>query len=150
MTMALVSTAPVVRAALIAQLSLRAGLADVSVTHVWPGGAAPQEAIYLGRTTLRNAWATMRAGRKTREEDYRIELFVWVLDPTDWGAASEARAFELMAEVENMVADDPTLGLGMPTLRMIVSDAEATSGPSDTSGWGTVIRVELQIFNRLT
>lgn len=146
------STAPTVRAALIAALAARPGLAGVAVTYLWQGDADTQEAIYLGKTIITNNWVTLRSGRKTREETQRIELHIRSLKPTDWGPVAETRAFAMIAEVEDLVADDPAIGLSdtLPTLRLIVADMVVTPVLLDPSGIGAEATLFLEAHNRLS
>lgn len=144
-------SAPIVRAALIALIADRPAMADVLVTHVWQGNGDEQEHVYLGATSATYDYATIRSGRRTRDEDYTVQVIIDVADPTDWGPASETRAFALAADVESMLADDPTVGLSasMPTLRVHVVGLEQTSGALDPSGIGSRIVLTLQAQSRL-
>lgn len=146
------TTAPIIRAQLISLLAARPALTDVLVKHVWQGDAAEQEQIYLGNTSADLDFATIRAGRKKREEDYTIQVIIDVETPTDWGPASETRAFVLAGDVDNMLADDPAIGLAgtYPTLRMHVSHLEQSSGGLDPSGIGTRITLTISVQSRLT
>jgi hypothetical protein len=146
------STAPTVRAALIAALDARPGLNGVTVTHFWQGDADTQEAIYLGNTTLNNEWVVLRAGRKPREEEYRIVLHVRCMTPGEWGPAAETRIFALLAEVENLVADDPAIGLAAtyPTLRMIIAEMTVDPVVLEPGGIGAVATLTIEVHNRLT
>lgn len=146
------STAPTVRAALIAALDARPGLNGVLVTHFWQGQADEQEAVYLGNTTLQNDWATLRAGRKTREETYQIGLHIRVFTPGFWDATNETRIFALIAEVENLVADDPAIGLSatLPTLRILVGNVTVDPLTVDPAGIGLEAVITLEVRNRLT
>lgn len=146
------TSAPTIRAALIAALQDRLAMKDVAVTHVWQGQADEQQRVYLGNTSADLAFATIRAGRKKREEDYTIQLIIDVEDPTDWGPASEARAFELAGDVDDLLAADPALGLSatLPTLRIHVSHLEQASGALENAGLGTRITLTLSVQSRLT
>lgn len=137
---------------MIAALDARPAMADVLVTHVWQGQAAEQVHIYLGATSADFDFATIRAGRKKREEDYSFQLIIDVDAPEDWGPASEAAAFTFAGDVDNMLADDPALGLAAtyPTLRMHVSHLEQISGPLDPGGVGTRITLTISVQSRLT
>jgi hypothetical protein len=146
------STAPAVRAALIAALAARPGLAGVTTTYFWQGDADTQEAIYLGTTTITNDWVTMRSGRKAREEAYRIQLHLRAFKPTDWGPTAEARAFAIIAEIENLVADDPSIGLSatMPTLRLLITDMTVEPVLLDPGGIGAQATLTIEARNRLS
>lgn len=144
-------SAPTVRAALVTAMAARPALTGVLVTRIWQGDAEEQERIYLGNTSATYEYATLRAGRRTREEDYTIQVIIEVDDPEEWGPASEDRAFVLAADVESMLSDDPGVGLtaSMPTLRAHVRDLEQTSGAIEPSGVGTRITLTIQVNSRL-
>lgn len=154
------TTAPVVRAQLISLLATRPAITAVNpatgmpvlVAHVWQGQADKQEHIYLGNTSADLEFATIRSGRKKREEDYTVDIVIDVEIPTDWGPSSETRAFALAAEVDDMLADDPAIGLAatIPTLRMHVSHIEQSSGALDPGGIGTRIVLTISVQSRLT
>jgi len=146
------STAPTVRATLIAALGARPGLDGVTVTHFWQGDADTQEAIYLGNTTLENEYPVIRSGRKPREETYRIQLHIRSLKPTDWGPTAEVRAFEMIAEVEDLIAEDPAIGLSgtFPTLRLLITDATVEPVLLDPGGIGAQATLTIEARNRLS
>lgn len=150
--MSTTSTAPTVRATLVAALDARPALDAVSVTHMWQGQADEQEAMFLGNTTITNEWATIRAGRKTRDETYQIQLMIHVHVPGDWGPAAETRMFVLIAEVEDLVAADPTLGLSatLPTLRVLVATSEVRPIVLDAGGIGAEATLTLEAKCRLS
>lgn len=88
---------------------------DVAVYDVWPGPDARGEMIVFGDI----AWdeyeiTTIAAGRKKRDELFRVDGEVWIFggagaNPTNVGPVRE-RAFALLDHVEDVMADDPTLG----------------------------------------
>lgn len=108
------SVIPTVKAAIISTLQARAGLEDVHVVYAWDGPAMEPESIFLDPPedvqTGQSRIPTLKAGRKARQETFNITVVVQVDQPegtADTAATTEARAYELMAEVENMLADDP-------------------------------------------
>jgi len=147
-----VSTAPVVRAALIAALDARSGLDGVLVTHFWQGQADEQEALYLGSTSSDEEWVTLRAGRKAREETYRIQIHIRAWKPGFWDATNETRIFALIAEVDNLLADDPAIGLSatLPTLRILLASYEVKPVALDPAGIGAEATLSLEVHSRLT
>lgn len=126
-------------------------MAGVLVTHTWQGDASRQEQVYLGPTSATYEFATIKTGRRTRNEDYTVQVVIDIMTPTDWGPESETRAFALAADIENMLADDPQVGLSatMPTLRVLVAGLEQNSGPIDPAGIGTRVTLTLQVQSRL-
>lgn len=107
--MATTSTVPAVRAALVSLVG--AGLAGVSVTYGRPmDKVLPREAVWVGDVTVDQRVPVMTAGRKRREESYRVEVTVSVLNARGTLQTADERCFTLVDAIENVVADDPTLG----------------------------------------
>lgn len=129
----------------------RPGLAGTQIGYRWPGDATEQEAIWLGDSRGAGTYPVMRAGRKPRDELYTFDVFLQVLTPDALDETSELRALELLAELEDVVADDPGLGLGgtHPTLVARVASWASTNGLLE-SGWGTVIKADIEVKSRLT
>lgn len=146
------STLPAVKAQLVARLQARSGLADVQVSYVWPGDAVEQAAMWLGDARGSNDYPVVRAGRKPRDETYTIDVFMQALSPDGWDETSEVRALELLSELEDSVAADVGLGLGatLPTLVARLATWTLTNGVLGDSGWGSLIRAEVEITSRLT
>lgn len=93
----------------------------------------------------------MRAGRKPRDEQYLLILNVncirtGVSEPT----TVEARAFELLSALEDVLAEYPGLDLGIPTLRCNIEEFECDSFMEDQGGWRCVIVAKILVQCRLT
>lgn len=154
--MATTSTIPTVKAALVTALSGRTNLATVHVVYAWDGQAMPAEAIFLDppEATHRtnSTIPVMRAGRKSREEAYTVVAVVQVIQDggtANAAATTEARAFALLAELENTLADDPTLSnAGGVTTRMSIANYERRLTPAG-SGWMSRIDVDIDCRFRL-
>lgn len=110
--MATGSTVYTVKAAVVALLQANSALQGVQITHSYPGEAAiKREAIYLDRPVIgRHEIANMKAGRKQRNETYALPIGISVVKPKGTVADAEQRAFDLLQEIEDMLADDPSLG----------------------------------------
>lgn len=121
------SGVPTVKTALVAQLQLRSGLSGVQVSYGWLGLAQLGESITLDPPDDQAQPAgaripTLKAGRKGREETFTVVASIQVARGGQNAAAAEAtelRGFELLAEVDGLLADDPSLGGAVvgPTLR---------------------------------
>lgn len=133
-------------------LAARPGLAGVQVMYRWAGDSKDQEAIWFGNTSGSNTYPVMRAGRKPRDEQYVVNLHLEVQCPDSADETSEARALELLAELEDLVADDPALGLSgtFPTLVAELASWSVTNGLLDPAGWGTHITAQIEVKSRLT
>ncbi len=105
------STIPALKAKLVELLGAAESLHDVQIAWGWPGGSPARDLIIVGDVP---EWsqepAALRAGRKPREESYAIEILIRVeRSGVDQRSVSE-RAFEIAAEIEDVVGDDWTLG----------------------------------------
>lgn len=109
-----VSVLPAFTSALLSALQARPALWGVTVAPFWPGPNATAEMITLDAEVRgQMVIPTLKAGRKQRQETFEVDLVVWVFSTgSAIGSAAtvDARAFELMAEVDNVLADDPTVG----------------------------------------
>jgi|GEM_PF-1741163 len=152
---ALTSTIPAVKIALVALL--RAEL-DLPVDYAWPGPAAAPEAVFLGRhpqlDDIRidgdSTIPTMKAGRKQRAEDYAVPVTCWTFRPELTAADAqtcEVRAFTIAAAVENVLADDPKLGVdGLVAAQ--VNDLTSTLFPFER-GWACELVLDVRVQARL-
>jgi hypothetical protein len=146
--MASSSTVPVVKSALTSRLDARSGLDGVSVTYAQPG-EIPHEAIYLDRVRGVHAVVVTTGGRVPRQEQYTIDLIIHVFLASGGPQVVEDRAFDLLAEVENELADTPRLGLVT-----VIDWAEARGYELDTTQYadGVLARIKLgvEVFAQLT
>jgi hypothetical protein len=141
------STVPAVKAALTSRLDARSGLDGVSVTYAQPS-EMPQEAIYLDRVRGVHAVSGTTGGRVPRDEQYTVDLIIHCFVSGVTPPVAEARAFEILAEVENELADTPRLGLS------IIDWAEGRGYELDTTQYleGVLARIKygVEVFAQLT
>lgn len=96
--------------------SLAAG--DVGLDYAHPGQAQGDEHIWLVNGLPADADSdvpTMKANRKTRNEEYTVGVVLEVRGK-DTARAAEVRALALLAYLDGVLADDPRLGLGAAAL----------------------------------
>ena len=107
--MATSSTVPAVKAALVSLLTT--ALPSTQVTYGRPADSMlSRNCVWLGRAAGADRIPVMSAGRKVREQTYSVTVFVWVAKPRGTVEAAEDEAHDLLAEVEDALADDPALG----------------------------------------
>lgn len=156
--MSTTSTVPTVKATLVTLID--AALA-VPVTWAWPGPDAEHECVFLGphpatadiRLDLSSQIATVKAGRKQRQEEYVVRVTVWSFRPeltTADAQTCETRAFELAAEVEDVLADNPRLGLAAGVIQYAEVDAVSSTLFPFNSGWATELAIDVRVRARLT
>lgn len=154
--MATSSTIPTVKAALVAAFQNRPGLSTVKVSWSWAGPASKEESIFLARAgspmQVASRVPNIMAGRKQRQEDYTIPLTLWSFKAGSSASTpevAEGRAFEMFAEVDGTLADDPSLGL-TPTIQQIVLGDYTVDTLPYENGWASEIVAELRCAARLT
>lgn len=146
------SSAPLVRTTLFALLAA-ANVSPIGVTWSHPGSYRVIDNIYMGRVLhARSTIPVMRAGRKKREEEYLVEVHFECFRGGDDGSAAETQAFVLLATLEDMLANDPQIGLGStePTLRLHLDGWELkTDFDLARDGWGCKLSATVQVETRL-
>lgn len=111
------STVGIVQDALVSRIDARvADLGDIKVAGVWPGPQAKKEMLFLGETRWEDYdIASIKGGRKQRDERYEIDFELWVLaesgSPSD-PSTTRDRAFDILEKAEDDLALDPNIGLG--------------------------------------
>lgn len=162
--MATSSTVPAVKKQLVALF--KASLATASVTggqiqtaYAWPGANAEAESVFLGyhpdvrdiRLDAVSDVPTIKAGRKHRQESYTVPVTVWTFDPkfvADKAEQCEARAFALFDPLQDVLADDPQIGLSSIQTALL-GDHASTLWPFKT-GWACELVFEVNVQARLT
>lgn len=126
------SSIPSVKAALIAMLTARSGLAGVQVEWAHPGtGKIEPEAIFFIEPDVNEDAVTL--GNKKHEELYTLHLIVTVLDRGDDSQAAELRMWALVAEVEEGLRADANLG-GVTNLTWALVAGKRPANYIETAG----------------
>ena len=151
------STIPAVKAKLV---ELLGDALSVPVTYCWPGPNTGQQAVFLGRHPElddiridgQQEIPTIKAGRRQRQESYTVPITVWTFRPdldASAGAVAEAEAFVLAGHVEDVLADNWTLGLGPQVHKVSVDTVGSTLFPFQ-KGWACELVLTLDVAARLT
>lgn len=147
------STVPVVTPVLLA--ALNAGLpVGVDAFEAWPGPDAAPEMVVLGDIEWDDyAIATIKSGRKQRQEDWSIGFEVFVFGtpgstPAD-PATARTRAFVLNAAIEDTLADDPLLGLATGTVQRIEARPTEAGPRVFEKGWAYRVAGRIEVHARL-
>lgn len=108
--MATTSTVPAVKAAL--RTLILAALPSAQVSYGRPqNGQKLRAGVYLADVAGDLDIPVMKAGRRTRSEAYTVDVVAAAARPRGTVEEAEADAYALMAAVEDVVANDFTLGL---------------------------------------
>ena len=144
------SQAAVVKAAVVSLLTDRLTLEGVQVAYAHPGGrVASKRIVYCGRVTSTSTIATMRAGRKTRDEELRVEVHIEVVgDGLDQETVDDD-ALSIGGELEDALADDPRLGTTGELQWLTVAETELLPFQTD-QGRAAALTITLTIRARLT
>lgn len=149
--MATHSTIPAVRTAFADAMTANGavGGAGVQVSRGYPGESfIERESVYVDRITGAHAIANIKAGRKQRDETYKLVVVVSVAEDIGTVADVEDRAFELLAEVEDWLADDPSLGDVDGVVFATAGEFELFSDMT-ANGVACVIRFDIDVTARL-
>lgn len=142
--MATTSTVPSAKAALTALVA--AALSGVQVTYGRPADAElNSECVWIGDTTGRQRVPTIKAGRKARHETYSIDVVCWVDIERGLTSEAEARAFVLLGEVEDAVADDPSLGLATATTPVFFATCGEFATAADVASGRPIAVVRMSV-----
>jgi hypothetical protein len=146
------TTIPACKAAVLTLLAARPALSGVVLS--WSGPTRDDdyvdELIFLGDTEDTSNWA---AGGGIREENYALDVTVWVKLWGDDPQATEQRAHVLWDEVEDALRDDVMAGpsgslraIGVTQFNRVTR--RTSTGPATSEKWGTLVaaRVEFQAF----
>ena len=145
--MAATSTAPAVKAALLA--ALVSALPGVQVVYSHPGDALEPDSLYLGDVRGTSEVPTSRAGRLARHERYTVDVWISVVRDGTTAEAAEARAFVLLAELEDVLADSVTLS--QPIVAAVLGEWDASLAFDDARhGWSALLRVGVDVNARLS
>lgn len=144
------STVPTVRSALLVALGARAALAAVQVSYSHPGQAIEPESVYLGAARGSDEIPVIRAGRKKRQESYTLDVFFDVVADGPTGQEASERAWTLFGELEDLLADDPSLGQPAPLWAVLGDWSETLFFDDARQGFGSLLRAAVQIEARLT
>lgn len=161
--MGTVSTVPTVKAQMVTKFKTALATASqdsgqVPCTYAWPGPATQPECVFLGpnpqtadlRLDLSSDIPTIKAGRKARQEDYTVRTTIWQWRPdltSDGASTVEAAAFTLAALLEDVVANDPQIGL--TTIQWIkVESVSSTLFPFE-KGWACELAIDFDVAARL-
>lgn len=151
--MSTTSTAPEVLDGLLQALN-NGQLSGVKVYETWPGPEAAAEMIVLGDVEWDDyAIATIKAGRKHRQEDYNIGFEVFVAGEAGTTPASPKtardRAFAVLADLEDALADDVTAGTAFTTVQYVeIRPTEAAPFVFE-KGWAYRVAGQFEVHARL-
>lgn len=144
------STAPTFRAALLAALQARPALAQVPTHYAHPLDTIEHEAVYLGEIRGDSRIPVLAAGRKKREERYTLDVWIDVAATGPDAQTASERAWDLFGELEDLLAEDPTVGLPAPFRAVLTDYTETLMADESRRGWGSLLRAGVEVENRLT
>lgn len=151
--MATTSTFPTVIDALLTLLNANLP-GTVTAYESWPGPDAAAEMVVLGEVTWsKYEIASLKVGRQRRQEDYTVGFEVFVFGTTGTSPTNPKpvrdRAAVLFSEVEDLLADNPKLSLGVTVQQVEPHPAEA--GPRVfEKAWAYRVAGQIEVNARLT
>lgn len=160
------STVPMVKQQLVAVGTTALATASTSggplqMSYAWPGANADQETVFLGRhpddprnsLDFSQALAGINPGRRSRDEEYDVEISIWTFRPdltAADAAAAELRAFTISALLENAFANDVRSGLtATATIHAIYVVRGVSVLQTEGSGWRCQLVLTVHVNARL-
>ena len=146
------TTIPAVKLALFNKLTADANIQSlgVQVAYSHPGEALTNQAVYLGNAQF-DVHIPVFAGaaRLRRQEEYLLEVFISVAQPTSDAQLADATAWSAYNSLDDILANDPTVG-GL-VIKAWPRHIEGKVGFDESRrGWGALIKVEVAVEARLT
>jgi len=103
------SSIPAVKQALVDLLAARANLRNVQVTYGAPLPAPAKEYIWVGDVTGEQTAGAL--GGQVRDEEYTVQVNMSVVREGNNQRAADTRCFQLLAELEDLLRSNPSLGV---------------------------------------
>ena len=148
--MATVSTVPAVMEALYQAFAASSELTGVQVSESWPGGDGLRDkALFLGNVRSTDIHIPVsRAVRVVREELYSVDVHAQAAFAGTNAKAARESCFAMYAAVEDVIANNPTLGVN-GLIKAVPHAYELQTGLTDSGGWIAFLRIEIEVQARL-
>ena len=125
--MASTSTIVSAKRSLLDSLASRPSLNGVLLAYADPGDKRRREQMFYAEVRVsEQSPVALKSGRRKRDEEYELDLIVDCASKAS-PETSEARCMELVAEVEDELADDPTIRGTDGVLWATVTDMRLTT-----------------------
>lgn len=109
--MATSSSVPAVKQALVTLLTSAINDTNVQVAYGRPQDSmVRRESVFVADVSYSAEVANIKAGRKSYDEDFTVDVVVAVGQPRGTTQDSETRVFALFEYLRDLLADDPSLG----------------------------------------
>jgi hypothetical protein len=125
---------------------------DVQVSYGWPGADMRDEAVWVGACRGPVTVADLRAGRKTRDDTFTLDVHFMAGRPGQTAQTADERVEELYWALEDLLADDPTLG-GVDGLRhaaQLGGDVEFEGPQATSEGFVAFATARITVKTRLS
>jgi hypothetical protein len=107
--MATTSTIIPAKLAIVSSLKARPALTGVLISYADPGDKSRREQIFCSEVRVsEQSPVALKTGRRKRDEEYEIDVIVDCYSKTTPSSA-ETRCMEMVAELEDELADDTTI-----------------------------------------
>lgn len=151
------STIPTVKAQMVTRFATALA---VPFTYSWPGPTTADRCGFLGphpatadiRLDATQQIPTIKAGRKQRQEDYTVRVTVWSFRPdlnVEAAATCEADAFAIFDSIEDVLADDPRIGLAPTVVQYLAVESVASTLFPFNGGWACELAADVAVKARL-
>lgn len=145
------SIRPAVKTWLKERLSDRLDSEEVVVLRSWDGKLLERSTVWIQRTTGETTFPFAMAGRKDRDDEFTVHLVFTAVHPGDSEEDAEARVLAYVNVLEDLIADDPSLGGldGVIHATYSMGDGPDTY-PAGDEGFGAMQMVDVNVKSRLS
>lgn len=92
---------------------------------------------------------TTKAGRLERDDDFTVRLVAWAGKPGQTAVSAAERCEHFVAEIEFLLAGDPTMNATAGLLTALVSSVDGPDPHPSTEGFVAVATIDVECRTRL-
>lgn len=147
--MSTTSTIPAVCEALVAKLAAAIPTAQVEWARPQDTLIQNRRLVYIGDVDGDSRIANAKAGRKERDESYTVDVLFVAMPPRGTRAQAALDVLEMYEALENLVADDPSLG-DLAGVWQVTVDGYSLRPTPTTEAAAAVLATTVSVRARLT
>jgi len=118
--------------------------------HVSDGWADMDEQVFIGDIRGLSIERYMQSGRKTRKDEFAVDVHAIAGKPGHTNRAARARALVLIGALDNVLAAKPTLGSLPGVTHAALTSINGPDAVATDEGYGGFADATVEILSRLT
>jgi hypothetical protein len=134
--------------ALVTALKAKPVLANIQTSEGWPGKSLEHESVWVGKVTGLITFPLMMAGRKIRDDHFTVTIIFMSGNPGDTISDANDRVETYYGALEDIFADDQTLGSLDGVLSILLDQVEGPRGAFTDEGATSYITADIAVHAR--